>query len=177
MMQHAAETHADRMQRIRRRYREAHDRLVARLREAHEDAVQRPPADGGWSPAQIGWHVAAVDGLFAALMSGEIPGAKELQPGAATRPWPEIAAGIPDKLEANKRVQPPPAVPRDQVLEALAAAADRMDAALAALSEERGERFAITHPVIGIVPLAHIGEWATSHVIRHNAQAKRALAD
>ena len=80
-----------------------------------------------------------------------------------------------DKLDANKRVQPPPVVARDDVLEALAAAADRMDAALASLSEERGERFAIAHPVIGIVPLAHVGEWATAHVIRHNAQAKRVL--
>jgi len=175
-MQNAGETHADRMQRIRRHYREAHDRLVARLRGAEEDALQRPPADGGWSAAQIGWHVAAVDGLFAGLVSGAIPGAKELEPGAAVRPWQEIAAGIPDKLDANKRVQPPPAVPRDQLLEALEAAADRMDAALASLSEERGARFALAHPVIGIVPLAYVGEWATAHVIRHNAQAKRTLA-
>ena len=170
------ESHSDRMVRVRQGYHDAHARFVKRLTDAPVDLVERVPDDGGWSAAQIGWHVAAVDGLFAGLVSGAIPGAKELEPGAAVRPWQEIAAGIPDKLDANKRVQPPPAVPRDQLLEALEAAADRMDAALASLSEERGARFALAHPVIGIVPLAYVGEWATAHVIRHNAQAKRTLA-
>ena len=56
-----SETHTERIERMRKAYREAHERFVKRLRDAPADAVERVPPDGGWSAAQIGWHVAAVD--------------------------------------------------------------------------------------------------------------------
>ena len=56
-----AETHVERIARMRRSYREAHDRFVSRLSGAPVDLVERVPPDGGWSAAQIGWHVATVD--------------------------------------------------------------------------------------------------------------------
>jgi uncharacterized damage-inducible protein DinB len=170
------ESHHERIERVRQAYREAHARFVARLRDASDEAVHRVPPDGGWSAAQIGWHVAAVDASFAAVLTGEVPAAKPLAEGAAVRSWSEIAAAIPDKLEAGKRVQPPPDVRRDEVLRLLDESSARLDAALAALPEERGSGYALTHPVLGAVALSHIGEWATAHVIRHNAQAKRVLA-
>ena len=169
------ETHADLMARTRRSYREAHDRLVARLREADEDAVHRTPPDGGWSAAQIGWHVAAVDGQFADLVSGARPGAQPLAGGLAEKPWADLVSGMPQKIEAGKRVQPPADARRDAVLDLLAASAARLDAALAALDEARGASYAVTHPAIGTITLRQFGEWATAHTIRHNAQAKRVL--
>ena len=96
--------------------------------------------------------------------------------GTAVRSWSEIVSAIPDKLEAGTRVQPPDVVRRDEVLASLAESAKALDAALAALPEDRADGFAVTHPVIGTVALGQIGEWATAHVIRHNAQAKRVLA-
>ena len=170
-----SESHSERIERMRTAYREAHARFVKRLREAPADAVERAPAEGGWSAAQIGWHVAAVDGQFAGLVSGERPGAQPLPGGVSEKPWSDIVAGIPAKLEAGKRVQPPPDARRDDVLTALAASAAKLDAALAGLDAERGATHAITHPVIGTVTLRQIGDWATAHVIRHNAQAKRVL--
>src|SRR4051812_19814579 len=113
------ETHGERIGRMRQAYRAAHERFVARLRSAPADAGERAPADGGWSAAQIGWHVAAVDGQFADLMSGARPGAQPLPEGATEKPWLEIVAGIPAKLEAGRRVQPPGGVSRDEVLAAL----------------------------------------------------------
>jgi len=160
---------------VRTAYREAHTRFVKRLTDAPMEAAERAPQGGGWSAAQIGWHVAAVDATFAGLISGELPGAKPLPEDVSARPWSEIVAAIPDKLEAGKRVQPPDALNRDDVLSALAASAAKMDTALASLAEERGSRYAITHPVIGTVCLADIGDWAVAHTIRHNAQAKRLL--
>jgi uncharacterized damage-inducible protein DinB len=168
-------SHSEKIARVRQAYGEAHARFVKRLSDAPVDAVERAPETGGWSAAQIGWHVAAVDTSFAGLISGELPGAKELPEGTAAKPWSEVATGIPEKLEAGKRVQPPPAVNRDEVLRALAAAAAKMDAALAGLPEQRGARYAITHPVVGTVAIADIGDWAVAHTIRHNAQAKRVL--
>ena len=170
------ETHADKTARVRQAYREAHARFVTRLRDAADDDVHRAPAGGGWSAAQIGWHVAAVDASFAAVLSGAVPAAKPLPEGTAVRMWSDIVAGIPAKLEAGKRVQPPEVVRRDEVLASLAESQQALDAALAALPGDRAAGFAITHPVIGTVALGQIGEWATAHVIRHNAQAKRVLA-
>ena len=169
------ETHEQRIERMRAAYREAHERFMKRLREAAPEAVERVPEGGGWSAAQIGWHVAAVDAQFAGLVSGERPGAQPLGEGVNERPWAEVVAGIPAKIEAGKRVQPPPDVRRDDVLAALADSAAKLDAALAGLDSGRGASHAITHPVVGTVTLRQIGEWATAHVIRHNAQAKRVL--
>jgi uncharacterized damage-inducible protein DinB len=169
------ETHAELIARSRRIYREAHDRLVARLRTADEDAVHRVPPEGGWSAAQIGWHVAAVDGQFADLVSGARPGAQPLAEGAGEKPWADIVTGIPQRIEAGKRVQPPADARRDAVLALLEESAAKLDAALAALEEQRGAAFAVTHPAIGVITLRQFGEWAASHTIRHNAQAKRVL--
>jgi uncharacterized damage-inducible protein DinB len=165
------------MARVREAYRHAHDRLVTRLREASDVDVHRKPADGGWSAAQVGWHVAAVDASFAALLSGEVLAARPLPEGAHVRPWSEIVGAIPSRLEAGKRVQPPPDVRRDDVLAALAESSRKLEAALTGLSQERGDGYAITHPAFGTVALGQIGDWATAHVIRHNAQAKRVLAE
>ena len=169
------ETHAERIERVRREYQAAHARFVARLAGASPEAAARAPDDGGWSAIQIGWHVAAVDATFAGLMTGEIPAAKALPDGVAAKPWSEILAAIPPRIEAGKRVQPPPSPDRDEVMASLAASAAKIDAALAALAEDRAARLAITHPVVGTVALAYIGDWAISHTIRHNAQAKRVL--
>ena len=169
------ETNQQRMDRVRAAYREAHTRFVKRLTEAPQDAAERVPGEGGWSAAQIGWHVAAVDASFAGLISGELPGAKPLPDGQAAKPWAEIVAAIPPRLEAGKRVQPPADAKQDDVLRRLADAAAKMDAALAGLDAERGARFAVTHPIVGTVCLADVGEWAIAHTIRHNAQAKRVL--
>ena len=169
------ESHSERIDRARASYREAHARFVKRLTDAPADVAERAPAGGGWSAAQIGWHVAAVDASFAALVTGENPAAKPLPDGAVEKPWAEIVQGIPDKFEAGKRVQPPPVVRRDEVLAALAESAVKLDAALAGLDAARAARYAITHPVIGTVTLGQFGDWATAHTIRHNAQAKRVL--
>ncbi len=170
------ETHAQRIERVRAAYQEARARLAARLRDADELAVHRVPAGGGWSAAQIGWHVAAVDTSFAAVITGEVAAAKPVPDGTPARDWAEIATALPDRIEAGRRVQPPADVRREDVLAALDESARKLDAALAGLAEDRAAGYAITHPVLGVVALAHIGDWAVAHVARHNRQAKRALA-
>ncbi|PYR89749.1 MAG: hypothetical protein DMF84_23780 [Acidobacteria bacterium] len=169
-----ADAHAERIARMRRAYREAHDRLVARLREAPGDLVERTPAGGGWSAAQIGWHVATVDGMFAELVSGARP-SQPLPHDFRERAWTDVVAEIPQKLEASGSSLPPPEITRDEALSALVASAQKLDAALEGLAEDRGSRFGVTHKAVGTVTLAQIGDWATAHTIRHNAQAKRVL--
>jgi len=63
--------HRARIGHIRESFAEANERFVTRLRAADDEAVQRVPEQGGWSAAQIAWHVASVTRRFAGLMSGE----------------------------------------------------------------------------------------------------------
>ena len=92
------EPFSERIVRVRQAYKEARAQFAARLRNASEADAHRAGADGGWSAAQIGWHVAAVDASFAAIVSGASPAATPVPDGQSVRPWSEVAAGIPGKV-------------------------------------------------------------------------------
>ena len=65
--------HLARVRHLRERFRRRRTSASSRaLRGAADEAVERVPA-GGWSVAQIAWHVATVTNRFAALISGEGP--------------------------------------------------------------------------------------------------------
>ncbi len=168
------EAHADRIARMRRAYDEAHGRFVARLQRVSTDAAEKVPADGGWSAAQIAWHVAKVDSAFADLISGVLQ-TPPLPADFRERPWADLASEIPSKLQASGSVLPPPDVRRDAALASLAASARKVDAALEALTPERGSGFGVSHRAVGTISLYQVGDWAVAHTIRHNAQAKRVL--
>jgi hypothetical protein len=149
---------------------------VARLRAADDQAAARAPEGGGWSAAQIGWHVARVTTRFAGVMSGDAPGAQALGEGFAERPWASIVAGIPGRLQAPHAFQPPPGVTRMEAIAALEASGMAMARALDAVTPDRGAALGITSPIVGgPINLYQVGEWATAHVIRHNKQAKQTL--
>lgn len=169
-----ASQHSRRLSEIRDSFAAANLRLVARLRDASDEAAERP-AGSGWSAAQIGWHVAAVTTRFAGLISGDVPAAKPLDPEFRERAWTDVAASIPDRLEAPANAVPPAAVRRAEAVSALEAAGQRMVQALDGLTPDRGDRMGISHPIVGAISVYQIGEWATSHVARHNRQAKQAL--
>jgi hypothetical protein len=178
-MDSARSEHYARLRHLRESFAEANERLVARLRRVDDEAAQRPPAEGGWSAAQIGWHVAKVTASFADLMSGEAPGAQPLPEGFRERDWAgEIVPAMPPKLKTSGRFEPPPHVTRDAAVAALESAGVRMARALDTVTAERGARHGISSPIVGgQISLYQLGEWATAHVIRHNRQAKRALGE
>jgi hypothetical protein len=167
--------HLARMRHLRETFAEANERLVARLRAATDETAARS-ASGGWTPAQVGWHVATVTNRFAGLIAGDSRGAVELPADFVERPWESIAAAIPGRLEAPGAFAPPPAVSRADAISALEASGMRMARAFDTITPERGSRLGITSPIVGgTITVYQIGEWATAHIIRHNRQAKRAL--
>ncbi|HEX5474042.1 MAG TPA: DinB family protein [Vicinamibacterales bacterium] len=170
-------SHQHRVEQLAQAYKEANARLMARLAGASADAAQRGPAAGGWSAAQIGWHVARVTDTFADLIAGERPGAAPLPTGFREREWDAVALEIPEKLEASRSATPPPAVTRDDVLAALSGAEAHLLGTLAALTPDRARTLGLTHPLTGTITLYQVGDWATAHVIRHNRQMKRVLAE
>ena len=175
-MDAAQSRHLARVRHLRESFAEANERLVTRLRNAPDDAVQKP-VEGGWSAAQIGWHVAAVTTRFAGVMSGDLPGAQPLPAAFRDRTWDEIAAHLPPRLTAAAPVAPPPEVLKSDAIAALESSATKMARALDTLTAERGARMGITHQIVGTITLYQLGDWATAHVIRHNRQAKRALGE
>lgn len=174
-MEREQSQHSFRIEQIRASFDAANARLVARLRESSDEAAAAA-SGGAWSAAQIGWHVAAVTTRFAGIMSGSIPAAQPLAPEFSERAWPEILASIPSQAKAPTATLPPTSVPREEAVTALETSGVLMTSALASLTPERGGRLGITHPIVGTISVYQIGDWATAHVIRHNLQAKRALA-
>ncbi len=61
---------ASRVERVLAGFRTANARLVARLESASDEEAVTAPAAGGWTPAQIGTHVATFNLLLAGLVSG-----------------------------------------------------------------------------------------------------------
>ena len=169
--------HLARVRQLRASFAEANERLVARLRRVTDEAASRNPS-GGWTAAQIGWHVATVNNRFAGLISGEIAGAARLPDSFVERPWQEIAAAIPDRLKAPEALAPAPAVTRHDAIAALEAAGMRMARAFDTITPDRGSMMGISSPIVGgAINVYQIGEWATAHIMRHNRQAKRVLGE
>ena len=166
--------HLSRVRHLREAFSSANEHLVAALRDADDRTAERAPA-GGWSAAQVGWHVASVNTRFAALIAGDVPAAKPLPEDFVERPWSQIASAIPDKLEAAAAASPPAKVTRHDVIAALEASAVRMAEALDTLTPERGAKIGVTNPTVGTINLYQVGEWAASHVARHYEQARQAL--
>src|SRR5690242_21787858 len=106
-MEEARAAHLSRVRHLRESFASANERLVARLRGANDEAAERH-VEGGWSAAQIGWHVAAVSTRFAAMIAGDIAGAQPLPQSFQERTWSEIAAAIPERLQAPTALHPPP---------------------------------------------------------------------
>jgi hypothetical protein len=175
-MHGAQAAHLTRVRQLREAFASANERLVARLRGATDEAAERPVPDG-WSAAQIAWHVANVSTRFAALIAGDAAGPQPLPDSFSERPWNEITTSMPDRLQASPASHPPPTVRRTDAVAALEASGTKMARAFDALTLERGRGMGITHPLVGTISIYQLAEWATSHIARHNKQAKRVLGE
>ena len=168
--------HSERIARLTREFTAALDRLIARLETADRASAERPPADGRWSAAQIGWHVASVNTALAALIVGAVTrGVAPAPPGFVEQPWSEIAARVPPRTNAPEGFHPPAAVTVQDAIARLRSSGDLLSRALVGLTAERGSGFIVTSPIVGTISMNQVGEWATAHIIRHNAQAKALL--
>ena len=167
-------THDERIAATATAFEAAMDRLLARIESTSDDIAERVPTNGGWSAAGIAWHVAMVNEQFAGLVDGTVPGARSPEDGFEETPFAQIVAPIADVgLEAPSKFHPPEGVTRADALARLRASRDRMTQAIRAMPESRG--LWTVNSILGQVTVYQVGEWATAHVIRHNAQAKRAL--
>ncbi len=168
-------THAERISTLTDAFNESMTRFLARLDTATPEQLIATPADGGWSPAQVAWHVGVINEAFAGLIDGSIPNARPAPEGFTETPWSTIAAQVPVKLEAPARFHPPADVTAADALARLRGSQPRMVDALAGLDESRSG-LTVKSTVGTPINLYQVGNWAAAHVARHNAQVKRLLA-
>jgi uncharacterized damage-inducible protein DinB len=165
--------HEERIAAIAAAFDAAMARFLARLEATPDDVVERQPADGGWSAAGIAWHVAVTNEQFAGLVEGSVPGAKSPEADFEETPFAEITSVVPDQLEAPPKFHPPEGMTRSEALTRVRASGQRFSQALRGMPESRG--LWTVKSILGHVTLYQVGEWATAHVARHNAQAKRVI--
>lgn len=148
-------------------------RLIARIEGTPDTIAERVPAGGGWSAAGIAWHVAVTNEQFAGLIDGSLPGARPPEAGFEETPFSQIVSVVPDQLDAPPKFHPPEGLTRVEALERVRASRDKMSQAIRTMPESRG--LWTVKSILGLVTVYQVGEWATAHVARHNAQAKRAI--
>jgi hypothetical protein len=166
-------THDERIAATAAAFEAAMARFLARIEGTTDDVAERVPADGGWSAAGIAWHVAVTNEQFAGMVEGSVPGARPPEPGFEETPFAEILSIVPDGLEAPPKFHPPAGLTRAEALARARASRDKMLQAIRAIPESRG--LWTVKSMLGLVTVYQVGEWATAHVARHNAQAKRTI--
>jgi DinB family protein len=154
------------------RFKNAYDAFVATLEALDDESASRPSPDGGWSPAQVAWHVAESNRLMAAVMLGDLPGARR------TDGFVEDAAAfarIPARTETTiPALDPPARVTRDDALTKLRWSVTPMLKAIETLTPDRGANYTVKFP-FGVINLYQCADFAGAHVGRHQKQLERCL--
>jgi hypothetical protein len=165
--------HSARIADLLARIDEATTRFAGRLERAGDRAAR---ADVGWSPAQVGAHVAMVNDSLASVIDGTTSGAVPAAEDFKERSWPDIVGQVPARNEAPARFVPPATVTAAAALEQLHQSVAHLRRAVSSLTPERGA-YCFTNRVVGTITLYQTAEFAVAHMIRHNQQAKRILGE
>lgn len=168
------ETHAARIDDLRAAFDRSSGRFLARFDTTTPEEAVAVPSTGGWTAAQIAAHVAALNRVLSAIVSGRIDRATPPPAEFAERGWNDVAAGLTGRLQAPPSVTPPQTVTRAEAREAFEVSRALVLTAFAALDETRA-RYVFSDPRTGTISLYQIGDWLTAHVARHNAQLKALL--
>lgn len=166
-------THAERIAELSTAFSDSMARFLKRVEGFSSEALMLKPSEGGWSAAEVAWHVGAINNAFAGLIDGSIPNARPTPEGFVETPWTEIAMRVPAKLDAPPRFHPPADLTAENALGLLRQSQAKMLAALAGLTEDRATGFTVKSTVDTPVNLYQVGNWAAAHVARHNAQLKK----
>jgi hypothetical protein len=167
-------SHAARIVELTTAFNESMARFLVRLHTASPQQLMKRPDGGGWSAAQIAWHVGATNEAFAGLMDGSIPDAQPAPDGFTETPWSDIAHQVPAKIEAPKRFHPPADVAAAEAVAKLVASQQLLVTALSGLDESRAG-LTVKSTLGTPISLYQVGNWAAAHVARHNSQIKRLL--
>jgi hypothetical protein len=148
--------------------------IVQVLEALTDEAALTPPEGGGWSPAQVGLHVAMTNDLFAGIITGAVPMSKPAPVGFTEDA--EVFSKAPSKIKTPDPLEPPAAgVTRADAIARLHSAQMATEGALKTLSPDRASGQIIELP-LGVITLYQAAEYLGPHTTRHIAQIQRCLA-
>jgi len=162
--------HDDRIRNAVSSFEDANTRLVRMLEGLNDEAATKAPADGGWSAAQVGYHVAMTNELFAGVLTGAVPLAQPVPAGFAENP--NVFSTVPSKVETGPPLQPPAGTTRHDAVAKLRSAQPAIVGAMKALTAERAAGHIMQLP-FGPITLYQAAEFMGPHTTRHIAQVER----
>ena len=166
--------HDDRIRSAVSSFEESTHRMVALLEALNDEAARRTPPDGGWSPAQVGLHVAITNELFAGVLAGAVPMAQPAPAGFAENP--DVFSAVPPRLKTPQPLEPPAiGITRDIALDRLRAAHRVTIGAMRGLDAQRASGHVMRLP-FGAISLYQAAEFLGPHTERHIAQIHRCTA-
>lgn len=164
--------HSDRIDGILAAFEKSQQSFVSELEGVDATTAQRAPANGGWNPAQIGWHVGVTNEMIAAMLTGEAPLAQLAPEDFQEQAWGSMT--IPEKIQTFPQLEPPADIDLAAALDRLEYGARAFADALRSISADRASNYIVRFP-FGTLSLYQLGEFAAAHNDRHAAQLKRAL--
>jgi uncharacterized damage-inducible protein DinB len=149
------------------------ERFISTLAQLSEEAATKAPAEGGWNPAEIGWHVAVTNELLAGALTGAVPLAKPLPPEFTEDP--SLFSKIPAKIQTFPQLEPPADVTPKSALEKLRSSSTTVVEGFQSLTEERAKAHIVAMPM-GEMSMYQFADFTVAHVTRHQAQLDRTIA-
>jgi len=168
-----SQSHQNRIHACAAAFTTANDAFVSSLQRLSDEAAARTPAGGGWTAAQIAWHVAVTNDLLAGMLTGDVPSAVPAPPDFKENP--AIFSTVPAKIETFPILEPPPSAARASAMMKLKESAAGTVKAIEALQADRACGHVVPLP-FGQVSLYQLCEFIGAHVARHQAQLDRAIA-
>jgi hypothetical protein len=162
---------ADRAATILARFNAAHHRLIEILRQLEAPGAHGRPVNG-WSPAQVGCHVALTNEWIAGVLKGDVPSARQVPEGFVEE---FDASRLPSAIQTVPALEPPIVSSLEAAVDRLRTSGHELSKAIASLSHERGTGYCVTLP-FGTLSLFELADFAASHVTRHIGQIERSVA-
>jgi len=165
-------THAARIRNIESEFGQAIDQLIARLR-ALDDAAATHQSAEGWTPAQIGVHVALTNEFLSAVIRGDVKEMYVPRQDDFTESFATLQ--LPDKVKTFPALEPPTGASKSDAAEKLHQSGETFAHALPTATLERCVSTCVKMPFGVLFSLYEVAEFATSHVHRHIAQVNRTV--
>jgi uncharacterized damage-inducible protein DinB len=147
--------------------------FITTLERLSDAAATKAPAEGGWNPAQIGWHVAVTNEMLAGALTGAVPMAKPIPPEFTEDP--AFFSRIPAKVQTFPQLEPPADATLNAALDKLRASIHPVVNALETMTEERAKGHFVQFPMGGM-SMYQFADFTVGHVSRHQTQLDRTVA-
>jgi hypothetical protein len=146
-------------------------RMVEQVLALAAEAAAARPADGGWSPAQIAYHVGLTsDSLFVPTFAGTAP-FLEKTPADFVETF--SFATLPDRVKTFPTLEPPAGVSAADGVRRLREGNAALADAMRSMPEERLSLCA--RLPFGTLSIQQMAEFGAGHVLRHQAQLDRTV--